>query len=89
MNAALVSKIINQRSNIARSWEAPVTTRNSLQPCMLIFPPKTDLKKSLPNWNQVQSWDRGYGDHKQLRRNIFAQPEVLPTISFFKRSKLH
>ena len=33
MNAASVSKIINQRSSIARSWEAPVITRNNLQPC--------------------------------------------------------
>ena len=33
MNAASVSKIINQRCNIARSWEAPVTIRSSLQPC--------------------------------------------------------
>ena len=52
---------------------------------MLIFPPKTNLKKFVPNRNHAQSWGRGYGDNsspKQLRKSIFAQPEVLPTAVF-------
>ena len=52
---------------------------------MLIFPPKTNPKNSVPNRNQVQNLDRGYGEHsspKQLRKLIFAQLEVLPTALF-------
>ena len=48
---------------------------------MFIFSPETNLKKSAPNRNQVQSWDSEYGDHsspKQPRKFIFTQ--LLSTI---------
>ena len=66
-------------ASFATSWEAPVTTRNNLQYVNI----SSNLKNSVPNWNQVQSWDREYGDHsstKQVRKLIFAQLEVFPTI---------
>ena len=68
-------------ASFATSWEAPVTTRNNLQ--YVNISTRKQPQNSVPNWNQVQSWDREYGDHsstKQVRKLIFAQLEVFPTI---------
>ena len=60
MNAASVSKIINQRSNFARSWEAPVTARNNLQPCRY-FHPKPTLKSPYPTRTRSRAETRDMG----------------------------
>ena len=85
MNAASASKIINQRSNIATSWEAPCTNRNNLQPCSY-FHPKLTSKN--PPWTGTRrkgkTEDMGIF-FTQITQKINFCPA---SISFFKRSQI-